>query len=225
VATSSQFFTPEDKPTLASHMLGLVIALVALGGLSMELSRPSSRIGWGLRVLHDVVRPTIHVVDPVVESLRRLAITEADIDIMVRTVIGEAANEPDEGKIAVTWVILTRAMQNVRWYGGNSVTNVSLHKSTRVQNGRTITTWQFEPWMSRRDYLWRISRHSRLYSHVRSIVVGCINGTHTDITDGATHFLEPNVVMKRSGKLPAWAQDEGRRIGNHVFFKHGQPTI
>ncbi len=219
-------FAPEEKPSLSFHALGVAIVSVVVLGLSLEMARPTSMIGWGLRGLHDSIYPPRQAVDPIVEALRRLNISEADVDIMVRTVIGEAAREPDEGKIAVTWVILTRAMQNVRWYGGNSVTKVALHKSTRVrENGKTVTTWQFEPWMSRRAELWRISRYSEHYRHTRELVVGCINGTHKDPTDGATHFLEPNVVMKRSGELPAWARGTGKKIGSHVFFKHAAPAI
>jgi hypothetical protein len=219
-------FAPEEKYTFSFHMLGVAIVLVALGGLSLELSRPTSFVGWSLRGVHDTLYRPKQAVDPVAEAFRRLNISEMDVDIMVRTVIGEAARESDEGKIAVVWIILTRAMQNVRWYGGNSVTGVALHQSKRVRaDGRTITTWQFEPWMSRRAELWRISKYSAQYRHVRELVVGCINGTHKDPTDGATHFLEPNVVMKRSGALPAWARGTGKRIGNHVFFKHATPTI
>ena len=33
----------------------------------------------------------------------------ADMDVAARTVYGEARGEPDEGKIAVAWVIRTRA--------------------------------------------------------------------------------------------------------------------
>lgn len=223
---SSFTFAPEEKPTLSFHAMGVAILVVVLVGLSLELSRPTSLFGWGIRGIHDSFYRPRQAVDPVAEALKRLNISEMDIDIMVRTVIGEAAREPEEGKIAVTWVILTRAMQNVRWYGGNSVTGVALHQSTRVrEDGRKITTWQFEPWMSRRAYLWNISRYSKQYKDVRELVIGCINGTHKDPTDGATHFLEPNVVIKRSGKLPAWASGKGHRIGNHVFFKHATPTI
>lgn len=223
MVSADTFFTPDEKPTRTSFVLGLAILGVAVVGLTLELSKPESKLGWGLRSSYNIIIPPRYAVDPVIEQLKRLRIDESDIDIMVRTVIGEAAREPDEGKIAVAWVILTRAMHNTTWYGGNSVTRVSLHQSTRQRNGKTVTTWQFEPWMSRRLYLWTISKNSELYKHVRSLVVGCINGTHADPTDGATHFLEPTIVKKRTGgTLPIWAQGNGKRIGNHVFFKHGK---
>jgi Cell Wall Hydrolase len=158
---------------------------------------------------------------------RPLTITESDLDVMVRTTIGEAANEPDIGKIAVAWVILNRARINTTWYGGNSVASVALHKASVVKpSGRRVTVWQFEPWMNRSGYLWGIQKHGALYQHVKRLVVGCINGTYPDPTSGATHFLEPNIVRSRTGgTLPKWAQGNGRRIGRHVFYKPYQPTV
>jgi hypothetical protein len=222
---SASIFTPVERLSLRAPGVGMVISAVALLGLCIELSRPTSPIGWALRNVHDTIHPARDVV-PGTGILSRLSVTEADIDIMVRTIIGEAANEPDIGKVAVAWVILTRASQNVSWYGGNSVTSVAMHKSSTFRNGRIKIVWQFEPWMSRRVYLWNISKRSSLYVHVKTLVEGCLNGTHADPTDGATHFLEPDVVRARTGgTLPKWAQGEGRRIGRHVFFKHEQPII
>lgn len=149
-----------------------------------------------------------------------LSISEHDLDVMVRTIIGEAANEPDVGKIAVCHVILNRARTNTPWYGGNNVADVARHKAyVRRPSGMRLV-WQFEPWMTRRKYLWGIQKHSTLYQSVKKLTVGCINGTYTDPTDGATHFLEPAIVRsRRGGTLPAWASGEGRRIGRHVFYK------
>lgn len=218
-------FTPAER-TFQHSNWGLAVLLLCLGGLTIELSRPSSHLGWALREAHDGLRGQKDAT-----KLRwttgTLTITEIDIDVMVRTTIGEAANEPDIGKIAVVWVILNRARSNVSWYGGNNVADVALHKATALRSGgRRVTVWQFEPWMSRRDYLWNIPKHGALYQSVRQLVLGCINGTHSDPTDGATHFLEPDIVRSRTGgTLPKWAQGNGRRIGRHVFYKPEQPSI
>ena len=202
---------------------GMAAAALAASGLFLELSRPASVIGWTLREVHDgLVRPSaLHGRFPT------LTFDENDIDIMVRTTIGEAALEPDEGKIAVIYVIINRALQDVRWYGGNNVADVALHKATVTRSsGRRVTVWQFEPWMSRSEYLWSIPVSDRIYRHVHSLVMGCIEGTYSDPTDGATHFLEPTIVRaRRGGSLPGWAQGKGQRIGRHVFFKHAKPTI
>lgn len=157
-----------------------------------------------------------------VASIAGLMVSKYDVDVMVRTVIGEAAREPDTGKIAVTWVILNRAVNNKSWYGGSNVADVALRKSTRaLSGGRRITTWQFEPWMHShtKSYLWSISEESPLYKHVHALVLGCLVGVHADPTNGATHFLNPVVLRARGVALPGWAKGEGRRIGNHVFFQ------
>lgn len=222
-ARAASLFTPEDRFSVRAPGVGVLIAVIAVVGLLLELSRPASPIGWTIRSVGEGLAPKRH---PIPKTLTRLSVSTLDVDIMVRTVIGEAANEPDEGKIAVAWVIMTRAAQNVSWYGGNNVANVAMHKTVAMREGRVRTVWQFEPWMSRRVYLWTISKHSRLYLHTKRLVEGCINGTYADPTNGATHFLEPEIVrMRTGGTLPKWAQGEGRRIGRHVFFKHSQPTI
>lgn len=209
--------------------LGVGVAIFCTLGLLLELSRPNSPIGWALRDIKDGLYESTHTSNARKSIWKKglLTISEQDIDVLVRTTIGEAALEPDEGKVAVAWVIMNRARQNISWYGGNNVADVALHKATKVRgNGRTVTVWQFEPWMTRKDYLWSIPKHSAIYQHTKRLIIGCINGTHADPTYGATHFLEPNIVRSRTGgTLPKWAQGNGRKIGRHVFFKPNQPTV
>ena len=157
-----------------------------------------------------------------------ITITERDIDVVVRTAIGEAATQPIEGKIAVIHVILNRARLNEPWYGGNNLADVSMHRA-RVRRPRGwVTVYQFEPWMHshRRIYLWGIGKESAMYQNMRKLVVGSLDGTYPDPTDGATHFLNPDIVRARTGgSLPGWARGEGRRIGDHVFYKHRQAAL
>lgn len=215
-------FSPMETTNRVRHSSLVAVSICCLG-LALELTRPQSPIGWRIREAHDAVRPDykkeFHI--------GKLNITEADVDVLVRTVIGEAAQEPQIGKIAVIWVIINRAKANVKWYGGNNLASVALHETTAVRSGgRVVTVWQFEPWMSRSDYLWSISKEAPIYQSVKQLVLGCINGTHNDPTDGATHFLEPNIVRSRTGgTLPKWAQGDGRSIGRHVFYKPRHPSI
>lgn len=209
-------WTPEEDKS-GFHAVALLSTALILGGFALELSRTKSVIGWTTRVSFEAAFVT---------QGRRysggLVITEEDIDIVTRTIIGEDRNGSAAAKIAVAWVIINRAQKNKRWYGGNKLTEVSLYKTTRTnKEGKELTTWQFEPWMHRSVQLMSISTESVLYTETRALVVGCINGTFGDPTDGATHFLEPDIVRSRTGgTLPKWAQGEGKRIGAHVFFKH-----
>jgi hypothetical protein len=196
-----------------THILG-IISVCALG-IVIELSKPNSLIGWGLR-------NKLYKEDAAYWKGGTLVVTPNDVDVMIRTVIGEAALEDDVGKIAVAHVILNRARANLPWYGGKNVADVALHKTVRyLGNNRKITTWQFEPWMSRKDYLWSISSKSELYRKTENIVKMCIKGVYDDPTDGATHFLNPEIVKSRTGgKLPKWASANGVRIGRHVFYRY-----
>lgn len=157
-----------------------------------------------------------------VATIAGLNITKYDMDVMVRTVIGEAAKESDEGKIAVAWVILNRSIRDKRFFGGSNVADVALRRSSSLRNGRRITTWQFEPWMHghTRSALWSISESNTLYMHVHELVSGCVVGLHADPTDGATHFLNPDILRIRGVPLPSWARGEGKRIGRHVFYRN-----
>lgn len=145
-----------------------------------------------------------------------VAITNKDIDIVTRTVIGEAATEREIGKIAVIFVILNRSQLNLKHFGGNNLSDISLKCSSYTKAIGNIC--QFEPWMKRRNYLWSITENDNIYKYVKRLVIECLDGWHKDPTNGATHFLEPSIVMRRSGKLPSWAKD-GIRIGNHVFYR------
>lgn len=192
---------------LTVHRGVAVVAVCALG-LCAEISRRSITSG-------------LNGVD---WSRGAITITENDIDVMVRTVIGEAADEPDVGKAAVAWVIINRARLNMPHYGGNNVADVALHNAAVIRPSGKRRVWQFEPWMHAkiRGYLWGIPKSSEKYKKVLSIVRNCVNGEIRDPTNGATHFLNPDIVKSRTGgSLPSWASGDQIRIGTHVFYRHG----
>jgi hypothetical protein len=132
-------------------------------------------------------------------------ITPTDRDYMIRTVIGEAADQPDEGQAAVAHVILNRVNEGF----GDNPKDVVLAPN------------QFEPWQTRAAQLKAINTKSPDYQHAATIVDSVLSGDAPDPTQGATHFLQPNIVRQRYGKLPDWAQGNGLQIGQHVFYKPG----
>ena len=128
-----------------------------------------------------------------------------DRDYLIRTLVFEAATEPDEGKAAVAHVILNRERSG-RW--GESIKEV------------VTAPWQFEPWMTRREEMINLSRNDPSYRDAARIADAVLSDEMPDPTSGATHFLNPIVVrQRRGGSLPAWASDEGQPIGRHTFFK------
>lgn len=125
-------------------------------------------------------------------------------DYLIRTLVFEAAEEPDEGKAAVVHVILNR-MRSKRW--GDSVKEV------------VTDPWQFEPWMTRRKEIKSLSVDDPRYIDAARITDAVLAGILPDPTEGATHFLNPDIVRKRrGGSLPAWARGEGQSIGKHTFY-------
>ena len=122
-------------------------------------------------------------------------------DLAIRMIAMEARGEPEEGKQAVANVILNR-YRSGRY--GDTLTDVITAPN------------QFEPWSTRRDELLSLDPDSPEYQNAAFALQQAMQG---DITGGATHFLNPEVVRdRRGGSLPAWAQGEGLTIANHTFF-------
>ena len=144
-------------------------------------------------------------------SLQAAATTEApsnytleERDYLIRTIAFEADRESEEGKAAVAHVILTRKKSG-RW--GDSIKDVVTHP------------WQFEPWMTKRKEMERLSPDDPRYKSAARIADAVLTGQSLDPTAGATHFLNPTIVRKRrGGSLPSWALGEGQPIGRHTFY-------
>jgi spore germination cell wall hydrolase CwlJ-like protein len=125
-------------------------------------------------------------------------------DYLIKTISFEAADEADEGKAAVAHVILNRKRSG-RW--GDNIKDV------------VTRPWQFEPWMTRRTEMEKLSPDDPRYEDAARIADAVLNGQTPDPTAGATHFLNPTVVQqRRGGSLPSWARGEGQPIGRHTFY-------
>jgi spore germination cell wall hydrolase CwlJ-like protein len=132
------------------------------------------------------------------------AINSEERDYLIRTIVFEADDEPDLGKAAIANVILNRKMSG-RW--GDTIEDV------------VTQPWQFEPWMTRRKEMEKLSTDDPRYQNVARIADAVLAGRMPDPTAGATHFLNPTIVRKRrGGSLPSWALGEGQQIGKHTFY-------
>jgi hypothetical protein len=144
--------------------------------------------------------------NPLALELRRLIpnYDREDRDYLIRTIVFEASGEPEEGKAAVAHVILNRKKSG-KW--GDKIKEV------------VTKPWQFEPWMTKRGEVKRLSKDSPSYRRAARIADAVLTGQRPDPTSGATHFLNPEIVReRRGGSLPDWAQGEGQLIGNHTFY-------
>jgi len=125
-------------------------------------------------------------------------------DYLIRTIVFEASGEPEKGKAAVAFVVLNRERSG-RW--GDDIEEV------------VTQPWQFEPWMTRRREIEKLSQEDPRYQSAARIVDIVLSGQMPDPTAGATHFLNPVIVrQRRGGSLPSWARGEGKPIGRHTFY-------
>jgi len=129
-----------------------------------------------------------------------------DRDAMIRTIYGEAANEPDAGKAAVANVILNRTKSGK--YGGDTPTSVVMAKG------------QFEPWMwnDTRQRMLSLSPDDPQYKKIGGIVDSVASGETPDNTNGATHFVSPGGQAAMGRQMPAWASGQPLTIGGHNFY-------
>ncbi|MGH6804349.1 MAG: cell wall hydrolase [Methyloceanibacter sp.] len=125
-------------------------------------------------------------------------------DYLIRTLVFETSGETEIGMAAVAHVILNRKRSG-RW--GDKIQDVVTYPQ------------QFEPWMTRKDDIEKLSPSDPRYLKAAVIADGVLSGLISDPTAGATHFLNPIVVrQRRGGSLPSWADAHGQPFGRHVFY-------
>jgi hypothetical protein len=125
-------------------------------------------------------------------------------DYLIRTIAFEASGETEIGQVAVAYAVLNRQKRG-RW--GDTIKAV------------VTSPGQFQPWMTRRTAIERLSLDDPRYQSAAIIADSVLSGQTPDPTAGATHFLNPVIVRaRRDGSLPLWASGDGRPIGRHVFY-------
>jgi N-acetylmuramoyl-L-alanine amidase len=135
--------------------------------------------------------------------------TDKDLDILARTLWGEARGETMAGMIAVAWTIRNRVNdgKTKSWWGEGYA-------------GVCQAPYQFSCW-NKND------PNCPFLSGAKTIPVGemakavmaataVIDGAQPDPTGGATHYYATTMP-----KPPGWAAKATRtlKLGNHVFFK------
>lgn len=143
--------------------------------------------------------------DPIAKPTKS-ALDPRSRELAVRTVLGEAASEPDEGMAGVAAVIRNRV--DAGRYGGNDV--------ARVVTARN----QFEPWNTQegRSRMFAYSPDSEPYKRAAAAVDRAFGEERYDPTGGMTHFYSPTAQAALGRQPPSWAQGEGSPIGRHTFY-------
>jgi spore germination cell wall hydrolase CwlJ-like protein len=125
------------------------------------------------------------------------------IDVIARTIWGEARGEGDEGMAAVAAVIMNRAAIGGWW--GSSPIAVALFP------------WQFSAWNENdpnRAKVKAVTADDPAFARALEIATDAVDGKLPDITGGATHYHTKAIE-------PDWADTSKitADIGAHLFYK------
>lgn len=129
---------------------------------------------------------------------------ENTIDILARTIWGEARGDGYDGMLAVANVINNRA--NVGGWWGTTIVSVAWAKQ------------QFSAWNEddvNLDKMLGVKEHeNQSFKQALEIARGVVEQRLDDNTSGATHYHTTAVS-------PSWADNEKivARIGSHIFYK------
>jgi hypothetical protein len=127
-----------------------------------------------------------------------LALSPNDRDLMIRTVIGEAGNDPSAQGVAAV-------IANRMWQTGQSAGQI------------VLAPGQFEAW-SKPAQLMKYSPTDPAYRAAAQIVDAAVSSKTPDPTGGATQFYAPDAQKALGRQPPAWDDGTGQRIGSQLFF-------
>lgn len=126
-----------------------------------------------------------------------------EIDLMARTVWGEARGEGLRGMQAVANVIMNRKNAGM-WYG-------------RTVEDVVLKPYQFSCWNENDpnySKIQKVTESDPAFENAKGLAKLAYEGDLLDITGGATHY-------HRAGTTPNWASSmqETTIIGNHIFYR------
>lgn len=133
-----------------------------------------------------------------------------DVDIMARTIFGEARGEGDLGKTAVGWTIMNRvafARERRGYWWGNNIREVCLKP------------WQFSCWNPNDPSRWvieNVTPADPVFSQCLDIARRVISRRDPDPVDGATHYYAYLLIA-----APDWVRGATyvTTIGGHHFYR------
>lgn len=126
-----------------------------------------------------------------------------DIDVLARTIYGEARGETTEGQLAVGLVILNRYRSN-KWFSGNTITETCL-------KAKQFSCWNPDDPNCEKIKTAGEKELKKYWKMAESLLKGGV----ADITNGATHYHTKQIKPSwAKGKIPI------AEIGNHLFYKN-----
>lgn len=132
--------------------------------------------------------------------------TQSDIDILARTLLGEAEGETYRGKVAVAWVVVNRVMQP---------------RFPAVVAAVCLQPRQFSCWNRGSPRLPVMLKarpiEGSMFAECLEVAASVIREELPDPTNGADHYFNPDLAA------PAWGKvmTDEIEIGRHRFGKVG----
>ena len=140
-----------------------------------------------------------------------------DRDALIRTIAGEAGNQPPLGQAAVAHVILNRVADG--GYGGSNVQSVVQAPVKPGSRFHQFSVWNPPGVQESSAITHGIQPNDPTYQKIGGIVDQVYNGQIPDPTNGATHYFAPGAM--RGGIPPPWASSLAAqnqvKIGDQLF--------
>nr|DAT27683.1 MAG TPA: Cell Wall Hydrolase [Caudoviricetes sp.] len=136
-----------------------------------------------------------------------------DIEVLARTIYGEARGEKQEGRIAVANVVMNRLLKKKQ-------AGYEIVRGQRLAGvaATCLKPFQFSCWLKddpNLEVIKKVTTDDAVFAECWRIATKAVHKQLADITNGATHYYSP-----RGCKCPTFA--EGKKpcaiIGNHYFF-------
>lgn len=129
-----------------------------------------------------------------------------NIDVLARTIWGEARGEGGQGMEAVAAGVMNR-FNSQSWFTAPTVAGVAMKR-------QQFSAWN--PSDPNYDAMINVDEDNNpFFSMARMIAQKAVAGNLEDFTNGATHYHSKNILP------PAWTKGaiQTAVIGNHVFYK------
>ena len=137
----------------------------------------------------------------------------SDLDIMARTIYGEARGEGLEGMEAVACVIMNRYRSH-KWYCGYTWMNKMKVPSVAQT---CLKRFQFSCWNKNDpnlDKVLKVTAADKQFQECLLVAKRALSGDLKDFTHGAVYYHTRNIK-------PHWAQKKSPcyEAGNHLFYR------
>lgn len=139
-----------------------------------------------------------------------------DIDVLARTIYGEARNQGIKGMEAVACVVMNRVRAKKYFTGYVLVGKVKIPSVSLT----CLKPYQFSCWLAgdhNRKIIENVGIDDGIFRGCLEIATRAVAGYLNDPTKCATHYINPKAC-----KTPAWAigKDPCVIIGDHHFYNN-----